>query len=195
MRQFKVKKGKHTFFSTRFPWLPCLKTYINKNSFIIDFELSEQTKYYMLLDDGYDKDQYDWNIKVAPHSFGIPFNKYAIMPAVRFDPINNLFEITCYSNNNFSYKAGTEENEVMLKGDVGKYRWEAKKLETSTWEMKISGFLNNQWVTVKTVHTVDSNSNIVIVAPSWFGGENNEKGEYGGVAPQDLLIRINSKKK
>lgn len=194
MNTYRVKKGKHVFTKTSFPWLPrlCFVRDIERKIFTVDFELTSKSFYEMPLADGsYDKDWEDWNIKIAPHSFGTPFNKDAIMAAARCNPHTRLFELTCYSNNDYGYRAGTDEGEVMLAVPAGKYRWTAFVLEDGvSWKMELSGFVNNEWVYVQTIHTMRKAFDFMVLAPDWFGGDNNSAGEYGGVSPQDIKLGV-----
>lgn len=194
MKYYKVKKGSHVFNSVSFPWFPRVKLYpcIDNKIFSVEFELTESAKYKMQLASGqYDKDQYDWNIKIAPHSFGFPFNKDAVMAAVRYNPITDLFELTCYSNNDYSFRFGTDDNQVMLTGGAGRYKWTATKLSDGvSWKMELSGFIDDGWVYSQTIHKMRKDFEFIVVAPDWFGGDNNSAGEYGGVSPQDIKLGV-----
>lgn len=177
MSTYRVKRGKHQFVKTTFPWLPQLPCPIllrRKWSREWTFKFTEDSTYNMLPD----KDQWDWN-KLCGIAFSIPPNKNNVMVGWRWNPNTNKIEVVPYWNYDYSIIVGTPVP-IKLNTEV-KIRIEKTFLDT--YSIYING---NKSISVQT----KKNYLFAYTTSLWFGGANNSEGPYGGVAPKDLEINV-----
>lgn len=173
MNSYTVKKGKHSFQPMPFPkiWTGTKKAFGGTASF------SESCIY----DWGNDKDQKDFNkLCGAALSLFAPKHWNSAMIGWRWNPQRSVFEVAPYFN----------RKKAVIIGDI----ISVQPNEEFTFLISQNG---KQWTT--TLVTADGNSSTKTVdyainsalttnVHAWFGGANNEEGEFGGVASHDMTL-------
>jgi len=169
--KYTIKKGKQNFKP-----LDNFLPKFGKKRFEVTFVFDESC-YYSLNDWGGDNDFYDLNKLKGVTNFFSANNKQSVMLAWR--PVKdalNTFDIFAYvnqKNGDFSYSwlghvmAGIEETFWL--------EWEKSKA--------IFGWKNETYWEEEIKRPC-----VMRGIGTWIGGENNSKGEFGGVASQDMSL-------
>ena len=148
-----------------------------------------------LYDMGKDKDQLDWN-----KGGGVSFHMFtntddAIMWVWRSLPKTREIEVTMYwhiKNSGKKFHVSKKTFKVKIEKEWSeKIEIELIKLSDKDWTLLISD--SNTTETIDRV-TIRKDFLLARSIGVFFGGENNSEGEFGGVAPQEMKLRINRQK-
>lgn len=174
----KIKKGNHDTSPPDIPWVRFKVTEL-----VWNVKMFSGTDYNILPD----KDQWDIN-KGGGVSFNLLDNtKDSIMWGWRFNPKTNCHDYFLYTHKN----GDRIISDIMLQVPKGELVEIVFKRDGLDWDCL---FIHGKTVAKGTYtqrKTFTLNKEITL----YFGGENNEEGEQGGVAPQDMLIYIRKEKK
>lgn len=138
-----------------------------------------------------DKDQWDWN-KLCGVSLKLlaPKNQNAVMIAWRFNPLSGLFDVVPYFNEN--KRVIVSPNKITVtENEVFEFTISQDK---EIWSVVLYSLQTNDGL-VHASHSFSFSSNTQLNIHSWVGGANNEEGQYGGAASQDMTLWYGLQKK
>lgn len=185
LKEYKIKAGDKDWCPKEFPKL----WYVRRGGkFVFEFSFDESCAY----DWKGDQDQKDWNKIGGLTRKLLKRHDNSIMAAWRYNQAKDKVEITIYSHVDGKRKVGDKHGEVMLNVDYGEI---GRVIFEVTGHVILASVKNeNNTITRKVSHRFPRRWRWAWRLGSWFGGEDNSPGPYGGVPDHDMKMWIGLRK-